>query len=269
MVFKLHPKGFWKARDTFVERKNQLLNDPKAFFFFIFFTMLSIQIYYTLTLDNLFPLLLLGTLWAIFWASSTKTGRIFLVIAPLAGILHDIYGVYLGDFTYATSQLYGVPLWIPIGYGCIYWSIENFWHHAEDHHYFKENTFKLVAISSIFLFILLDIFYFDLPVHPATAGVYAILVILLFANRNERHLALTVALVTGFNETFGQLIGSWNYPVYSLIELVPTYTFFVWVLLFITHSLLKDRKISKRELVIASALVILWAASQIIYPHIS
>lgn len=265
---KLNPESFWKTRDKFVERKNQLFNDPKAFFVFIFFTIISVQIYYVRTLDSILPLILLGALWAIFWTSSTRTGRIFLIIAPLAGLLHDIYGVYMGDFTYATSQLYGVPLWIPIGYGCIYWSIENLWHHAEERHYFQEKTFKLVAISTILLFVLFDLSFFNLPIHLTTRGLYAILVILLFVNREERHLALTVAIVTGINETFGQLIGAWNYPTYSLVEIVPSYTFFVWILLFITHSLFRDRQISSREFVIAAALIVLWTASQIIYPFL-
>ncbi|MFH1424798.1 MAG: hypothetical protein ABIG20_03910 [archaeon] len=259
MVLKINSKSFMEFREKVARKEDQLFGNPKYFLIFCITTITLILVQYSLTLNALVPAVTLGMLWLIFWGRSTATGKSYLVIATAIGYLHEIIGVHYSWFSYATGDFgLGVPLWVALGYGCIYWSIENFWTHAEDKHYFPEKNFRLVWALSLLSLPLLDYFVFEMSAKILPYLVFIFLLFLLFNRAKEQHLAITVAFFCGLQEVLGTLLGAWSHPTLSLVTIIPTYTFFVWVILFAVHLLLKDITITRRELAIAVAIILLW-----------
>ena len=259
MVFKINNKSFMELREELAKREDQLLDNPRNFLLFCVSTIVLILVYYSATKNALLPTIVLGMLWIVFWSKSTKIGKTFLIIATTIGYSHEILGVYMGWFTYATGNFgLGVPIWIALGYGCIYWSIENFWTHAEKRHYFKQHLFKFIWIGSLLSMFLLDVFIFEISDIFIYNVIFIALLFFLFDRPKEQHLALTVAFFTGLEEVLGATLGAWTHPSLSLMKIIPPYIFFVWLILFVVHSLLKDRTIKKRELGISLSLLCVW-----------
>lgn len=257
-VPKAYKKDFMELREKVAKREDQLFNNPKYFLLFCITTIVLVLIQYSFTKNAIIPAIVLGILWIVFWTRSTRIGKSYLLIATSIGYIHEVIGVYYGWFSYATGDFgLGVPIWIAIGYGCIYWSIENFWTHAEDKHYFPEKTSTIIWLGTLLSLFVFDFFLFEVSNKLMLNTIFIILLFFLFDRRKEQHFAITVAFFVALEEILGTLLGAWQHPTLSLVKIVPTYIFFAWGILFIVHYLLKGKTIRNKDVILAGAIIAL------------
>jgi len=241
-----------EMRRKFREREKAFFASPGKF---LLFSISIIIISLTLYQAGYFDLVtsLLAVLWIIFWLNSSPMGKSFLLVASLLGFTHELIGVYFGWFSYNTALFWGVPFYILPGYGCIYWAAQNFWKNTK----WLLPTRRLypVMIAALVGFYLIDFFIlnFGSAVFVNTIVLVLILLLVYQLSEQEQNLAFFVLLLTGFNEVLGTVMGAWAHYPFSLVSSVPPYVFVVWLCVALTHSLLGDRKISRRELLLGIA----------------
>ena len=249
-------RSFWKFRRRIDNTADMLFDNALNFFMFCVISIISVLLFYSITQDDVTSSVALGLLWILFWRRSKTTGKVFLIFSAFVGMIHEIIGVQLGWFTYATGMVYGVPLWVFFGYGVMFWSCENLWRSAEREHLFSPRRFKQIFVGLVALIAVLDLTVLATPSGGWFDVAYFILIMGLFiGNRREQHLALTTGFLTGLDEVLGEIVGAWyhgsyQYAKFSLIELIPSYVFCLWMALVLVHSMLGTRKISRRELAI-------------------
>ena len=246
--------------------EDKLLDSPRNFLIFCFAIIFIVLFQYSFTHNALIPVFLLGALWILFWSRSTDIGKAFLLIATVLGYAHEILGVHMGWFSYATGDFgVGVPLWVAIGYGCIFWSVANFWSHAEARHMFPQRYFRFIWPGCLAAFFVLDFFVFQMTDLLFLNLAFVVLMYFLFSRPKDQHFALTIALFCGLEEVVGALLGAWHHPVLSLVKVIPPYMFFGWMILFVVFSLMRGRIAKIKELLIAGAMLLFWILRSFIF----
>lgn len=266
MKFEINNQRFTDFHKKVARKQDQLLNNPKYFLSFCISIILFILVFYSFTKNAIFPTIILGGLWLAFWSRSTMVGKSYLLIATSLGYAHEILGVAMGWFTYATGNFgLGVPVWVAIGYGCIYWSIENFWTHAEEKHYFPQKHFRFIWVGSFLSLFIIDYFLLEISDKFIFNTLFIILLLFLFNTLEEQHLALTVAFFCGTVELTGSLLGAWYHPTLSLVRVIPVYIFFVWLIqlgIQLTH---KGRMLRLRDMLFLVTMPLLWVITFFIF----
>jgi len=240
-----------ELRKSFREKERALFQDPFKFLLFsIEIILVSLILHRTGYVDLV--TFLLVAIWLIFWANSSPLGKTFLLVVSTVGFTHELIGVHFGWFTYATTLPWGVPVYILPGYGCIYWAAHNFWKNTK--WLMPKKKLYPITLITLLSFYAVDFLFLNSLFRPALIAntiIIALIAMLIYQlSEAEQNLAYFVLLLTGFNEILGTLIGAWTHYPFSLVSAVPPYVFLVWVCVAITHSVLGDRKISRREILL-------------------
>jgi len=192
-----------------------LLRTAKYFLVFCVFMIVSTLIYYSNTRDEMLPFFALGIVAAVFWTHSDKTGKIFMIAAASLGFIHEVIGGMEGWFVYTSGAVYQTPLWLIPGYAVMYWACYNLWKEGKKKYKIKDRNFNILALSLIGLSVLLDLTVAHFrPTFWQFDIVVAVIIIALFRQREERHLALVTWLLCAFNEFLGFSLGAWQHYLY-------------------------------------------------------
>lgn len=219
------------------EKSSVLISTPHYFFIFMLSVIFGVLVYYTNTVDEIVPTIVLSVLWILFWKNSDSQGKIFLVIASVFGYIHELLGVRYGYFTYLGGFFGGSPVWLIPGYGTIFWSSHNLWRIFEDK-YSERNWFHFTGIFVAFSFAALltaDYMLFDFTENMTGILIKFILAFMLFNTTKGLRLAYFVAFFTVLTEFTGEMLGTWYHPDFSLISLMAGYVFMLWLCLALDH----------------------------------
>ncbi|MBP1910138.1 hypothetical protein J2746_002369 [Methanolobus bombayensis] len=219
-----------KLLDT---KSSVLLNTPHYFFIFMLSVIFGVLVYYTNTVDEIIPTMVLSVLWIFFWKNSDSQGRIFLIIASVFGYIHELLGVRYGYFTYLGGFIGGSPIWLIPGYGTIFWSSHNLWKIFEDK-YSDRKWFGFTGAVVVLSFVVLataDYILFDLSENMVGILVKFALAFMLFSTIQNMRLAYFVAFFTVLTEFTGEMLGTWYHPDFSLLSLMAGYVFMLWLCL--------------------------------------
>lgn len=237
-----------------------LLSNPHYFFVFMLSVIFGVLVYYTNTVDEIMPAIVLSVLWVLFWKNSDSQGRIFLIIASVFGYIHELLGVRYGYFTYLGGFIGGSPIWLIPGYGAIFWSSHNLWKIFEDK-YSDRKWFRFtgafVALSFTVL-VTADYILFDLSENMMGIMAKFVLAFMLFSTIQGLRLAYFVAFFTVLTELTGEMLGTWYHPDFSLLSLMAGYVFMLWLCLAL-NSISKGTYLKNRRKTESFAAVILTA----------
>jgi hypothetical protein len=236
------PLSVYSPGSILNEKSKILLNSAQYFAVFMLSVIFGVLIYYTNTVDEIVPTVILSVLWILFWKNTDEKGRIFLVIASVFGYVHEILGVRYGYFTYLGGFIGGSPIWLIPGYGTIFWSSHNLWKNFEERYSTKQwfhysNYFVAISLAALFA---IDYIVFDLSTDLAGILIKFTLAFMLFRTFNGFRLAYFVGFFTVLTELTGELLGTWSHPDFSLLSLMAGYVFLLWVCLTI-NDLSKGR----------------------------
>lgn len=230
------------------EKSSVLLSTPHYFFIFMLSVIFGVLVYYTNTVDEIVPTIVLSVLWVLFWKNSDSQGRIFLIIASVFGYIHEILGVRYGYFTYLGGFIGGSPIWLIPGYGTIFWSSHNLWKIFENK-YSDRKWFGFSGVFVVLSFAVLataDYILFDLSENMIGILVKFVLAFMLFNTIQGMRLAYFVAFFTVLTEFTGEMLGTWYHPDFSLVSLMAGYVFMLWLCLalnsFSKGTYLKNRR---------------------------
>ncbi len=259
---KLYP---YCLKDMLQYKSKILINEPKYFFPFMLFTIFGVLVYYSNTVDEILPAIVLAALWVLFWNNSTDKGKTILIVASVLGYIHELLGVKYGYFTYLGGSIGGSPVWLIPGYGTIFWSSYNLWKTFENKYENKQwfrfsNGFVIASMTAL---IAIDYMLFDLSTNTAGIMIKITLAFMLFRSFGGLRLAYFVAFFTVLTEFTGEVLGTWYHPNFSLLSLMAGYVFLLWVCLTINDIVKGKSYMILRESASAAALTTFYILSML------